>query len=71
MLSLYGLMLTVTNEHANISSLTRKYPKFIIGTGQSGCKLTDDTTNTLYSLGQPWEQQPSTLVLAETEWGFQ
>jgi hypothetical protein len=67
-LSLYGLMLTITNEHANVNSLTRKYPNFRIGTGQSGCKLTNDASNALFALGTPWEQSPASLALTETEW---
>jgi len=66
--TLYGLMLALVPRGSNVASVTRRHPRFVTGTGQSGCVLREQTVaNQLFALDTPWEQQPFTFSLLETE----
>jgi hypothetical protein len=71
-MTIYGIMLSVVNEHATIPSVTRKYPRFITGTGMSGATLSVDSIERgEYAYTQNWAFDYASLTLRETEWGSQ
>ncbi|MCL2632284.1 MAG: hypothetical protein FWD45_04265 [Coriobacteriia bacterium] len=68
-MTLYSLMIMPVRQGMPIDGVESRYPRFVVGKGQSGCTLIDDTvTNRIYAIDTSWEVQPTRLALLETEW---